>query len=117
MSVLLKRHATPEDIQVQQCTGLDGQGKPTYNAAVSIKGNVLRHVAVTRSNNAVLMQPGDQVDVMATVWVDGEQSRLPAENDRITLADGSVGIVVDFKERRWIQSGIVDHVRVKLREE
>jgi hypothetical protein len=117
VSVLLKRHGKLEVVQLERKTGIDGQGKPAYATAVAISARVKREDAVVQSSTRVLMQPGDQINIIATAWIDEAQRDHPAVHDRLTLADGLKCIVVERKERDNIQGGSLDHVRVKLREE
>lgn len=106
MSVLLRRHATLETVAVQEPTGIDGQGKPSYGAASDVLGRVVHEDTVARGSQ------GEEVKAVATIWISGAQSPLPAENWRVTTS-AMVGIVVERQEGR-VLAGAVDHVRVKL---
>lgn len=115
MSVSLKRHARLETVSVARITGVDGQGKPAYAAAVDVQARVVRKDEVVRSV-VQMLRPGDETKIVATVYVDAEQALLPEANDRLTLADGLVGIVVERKDSKSVTGGL-DHVRVKIREQ
>lgn len=110
MSVTLKRHGTLQTVQVLAYASVDGQGKPTYAASVNISGRVVREDVVVRAAN------GEDIRTVATVWVDGAQSPLPKVDDKLQLADGLVGIVVERVDGRTIQD-VLDNVRVRIREQ
>ncbi len=109
MSVFLKRHATLETMSLEEESGVDGQGMPSYASAVDIDAFVVRSDEVVRTIN------GEEVKVFATAHVDAEQSVLPEFNHRVTLADGTVAIVVMREDVKNLQRGAVDHVELKLR--
>lgn len=111
MTITLKRHAPLEEIQVETLTGVDGQGKPEYDSPVTIDAYVEHEDRVLR------LVGGEEIEVKATVWVDGAQDVLPAHSARLTLENGLVGIVVERVDARTIQSNTVDHVRLFLRKE
>lgn len=109
MSIALRREIGLESIQLAAVGALDAQGKPTYAAAVSLLARV------ERSDSIVRLATGDETKAFATVWVDGQASVLPNTNDKITLADGLVGIVIERKAPRYLRSNVISHVSVKLR--
>jgi hypothetical protein len=118
VSVTLLRHAPLEAITLKARASIDGQGKPSYGADQVLHGRVVRKDEVIRVQNGVQVNSGgDSVDVKATAWLDGAQSPVPRTSDKITLADGLIGIVVSVNIVRKIQDGTVDHVRIKLREQ
>lgn len=110
MSVLLKRHAGVVLCTLEKVGDLDGQGRPAYDSPVLVSGFPIREQTVVRRSN------GDEVQAVASVHCDAEQAVLPAENDRLTLPDGFVGIVVSRGDGRNV-AGALDHVVVHLREE
>lgn len=111
MSITLLRHATLESITLQQASGVDGQGKPTYGAGTTISGVVRRKDDVIRSTT------GQEIIVNATVWLDAAQSPMPTTGDRMTLADGMVGIVMAADKINTLKTGVLDHVKVQLQQE
>ena len=115
MSVLLARHGVPETVQVEVQSGIDGQGKPAYDTAVEIDAFVRREDKVVRTA-IQLMRPGEEVQHMATVWIDAAETPKPSHGDRLTLADGLVGSVAERKDVKTL-AGVLDHVRLKLREQ
>lgn len=111
MSITLKRHGVLQSVSVEAVSGLDGQGKPSYGTAVVIQARVVRE------DSTVAKGDGSEIKTVATLWIDAEQSPFPDQEYRITLADGLIGIVAERVDSRGIQSGDVDHVRIKVREE
>lgn len=110
MSETLKRHSKLETVGVQAQTGYDDQGKPSYGASAVIQARVVRGDTIVRANN------GEDVRTIATIWIDGEASPLPATDAKLTCADGLVGIVVERMDGRSLQADELDHVRVRIRE-
>ena len=109
MSIALRRGTGLETVQIAALGALDGQGRPTYAAAVAVLARVVREDTVVRLTN------GSEVRAFATVWVDGAAALLPNAEDQITLADGLVGVVIERKAPRRLRTDVVDNVRVKLR--
>jgi len=109
MSVILERHATLETVALEIASGVDGQGKPAYAAAVSVDARVVRMADVARTVT------GTEIRTFATVLIPGGQGTFAGENDRVTTADGLVGIVVEREDGRRI-NGTLDYVALKLRE-
>lgn len=109
MSVILERGSQLEDVSLEVLSGLNGQGKPTYQTAVTVRARVVP------GDNVVRNSAGDDVNTIATVWIPASEAVLPRFNDRITTAGGLVGIVVERMERRTVQTGVLDHVRVRIK--
>lgn len=107
---ILARDGGTEVVQVELRAGIDGQGKPGYDSPIDVDARVIIHSEVIRQPS------GSEQRVIATVWIDGAQSTLPTMDDRIATAQGLVGIVVDRLDGRSL-SGVLDHVRLKIREE
>lgn len=110
MSVTLLRHAKLEAVTLNQMTGVDGQGKSTFGANNAINGRVIRRDEVIKDAT------GADVKVNVTAWFDAAQTPLPMVNDKLTFADGLVGIVVKVDKVETLQSGVLDHVKVYVRE-
>ena len=111
MSVLLKRAANLETIELEAHTGQDDQGVPTYESAVEIEGRVVRvDEFVTNPDGSVTRTP-------LMVWVDGDEV-LPDEEDRLTTRS-KIFIVKERVEVRRFRSPALalDHVKLKCREE
>lgn len=117
MSVFLGRHAPLVNLQLEVATSLDGQGKPTYATAVTIHGRSARTDTVSQPPGGIKAALGREEQIVVTVWIPATESVLPRMNDRMTLPDGLVGIVVERSEVRALRSTTLDHVRVKLREQ
>lgn len=109
MSIALRRGVGLETVLVASAGALDGQGRPSYGTGATVLARVVREDTVVRMHN------GDEVRAFATLWFDGAASPLPNADDRITLADGLSGIVVERKAPRRLRSDVVDNVRIKLR--
>ena len=99
-----------ETVQAQAPSGVDGQGKPSYGAQVAFKARVVREEKVARLGD------GSEIVTVATLWEDAGQPVLPVEEWRLTLTGGLVGIVVERNEGRNL-SGVLDHVRMRIRRE
>lgn len=114
MTVTLARHAPLESVSVQRPVAVSksrGQGKPSYGTASVIQARV------DREEDSVRALSGPDIRTFATLWVAGDQTVLPDVDDRLTLSDGTVGIVVAREVQRTIQSNALDHVELKVREE
>jgi hypothetical protein len=108
----LTARAGVQALTLERLAGTDGQGVPSYGSALALDGFPVREHTVVRTAS------GDEIAAVATVWVDaGEAPNLPDEQDRLTLADGFVGIVIKREDGRALGSGALDHVVVALREE
>jgi hypothetical protein len=110
VSVLLSRSATLETFEVEANNGTDDQGRPNYDSPVAIEGRVVREDTV------VMLGTGESVTSVVTVWVNGTETPLPTTDDRLTFADGLVGIVVEYHAGKTLND-VLDHVRVKAREQ
>lgn len=100
-----------ESVQAEATAALDIQGKPGYVAQVTIKARVVRGESVVRKPD------GSETVAIAELWVDVTQPALPLEEWRLTMpSDGLVGIVIERLERRTL-TGVVDHIKLKLRRE
>lgn len=106
------RHAAQEAVTLEamQSGVYDGQGRPSFDSPVSLIAHVERQVDVIR------LVSGEEIRTVATAWFDATQDALPSEDDRVTLADGFVGIVVQRVDGYTIQHHEFDHVMIKLRE-
>jgi hypothetical protein len=108
-SVILDRHLTLETISVEQQSGVDGQGRPAYAAAVEIEARVLRQ------DKVVLMGDGTQQRTQLSVWVPADEDYLPVETDRITYSSEQF-IVAEMKEVKDGKAQAV-HRRLRCRQE
>lgn len=99
-----------ETLTLEQRTGVDGQGKPAYGSPMDVEGRAVRETDVARTGT------GSEVRTIATVWLVGTTTPLPVHEDRITLADGLTGIVVERVDGKTL-GGVLDHIRLMLREE
>lgn len=110
MSVTVERHATLSAVVLNAQTGIDAQGKPTYGANQNLTGRAVR------VDSAVHLPSGQEVTAVATVWFPKTTTPVPALDDKLTLADGLVGIVVEKVQAKGLQSGAEGDIRVKIRE-
>lgn len=111
MSISIQRHGRQVRVQVETLLGVDAQGRPTYNDAVLISARAVWSDVVIKAVN------GSDVQTSLTLWVDGGEAMLPTTDARVTMETGWVGIVVEKVEGRGLQTGALDHVRVRLREQ
>lgn len=111
MTTVLRTGRGMESVLVQAAGGIDGQGKPTYGASVTIKARVVRESVV------VLLGDGSQVKSVATLWIDAGQPVLPKEQDQLALTGGTVLVVVIERMERVTLGGVLDHVRLRCRAE
>jgi hypothetical protein len=109
---ILRSSTRLQAISIQLFASLDGQGKPSYGSAATVYGRVIRKTEVVR------LPSGEEVRLVAAAWIDGNAVRIPNVNDRITLADGLVGIVLDRTDGRSLSNPkVLDHVHIRIREE
>src|SRR3954469_13241290 len=109
MSSTVKRAAV-STISVQAAASLDGQGRPSYGAATSLKARVVREI------NSVRNPSGEQIGTAVTCYIPaGQSASMPNNDDQVTCPDGFVGIVVERKDENTI-AGVSDHTRIRLRE-
>jgi len=109
MTVTLSRRVQLETVEIEVYAGRDGQGMASYDSAVEIEARVVREDAV------VMISGGTEVKTVLTLWVPGDQSPLPGDQDRITY-ESEAYVVVDRKEGKTLK-GVIDHVRAQCREE
>lgn len=101
--------AAVDSITVQKLTAVDGQGKPSYAAAVTVKGRA------ARDEQLVKKPDGSTVRIIAEAWIQGDQSILPSQGDRVGAA-GLTGIVETRYDGKTL-AGDLDHIRVQIRKE
>lgn len=115
------RRLPKETLQLERFLSLDAQGMPSYASPVDFQANVLEYDAAgTLRGGAefVVMRDGSQVKVPLTLYVQGDEANVPAEEDRITR--GSAYFIA--AERKPV-SGLrytaaqPDHYRVRCRVE
>lgn len=111
MQSLSSAHSGLEDVVIERPAALDGQGLPSYDSPVVVKMFVLREQSVVRQAN------GDELQAIASLWCGADQPMLPQEQDRVTTADGLVGIVIARQDGKALQTGALDMVAVQIREE
>jgi hypothetical protein len=109
MSKTLDR-AVKETVLLSPDGGVDDDGRPVYGTAIAIQGRVVRGDEVVRLAN------GSEIKTFVTIWIPGTEDPLPTTDDRIVLESGLAGIVVERTEGKTL-SGVLDHVRIKAREE
>lgn len=107
----LWRVADRETVSVEAYSGLDAQGKPSYNTEVEIEAHV------RRSDSFVITSDGSEVKTPVTLYVEGDEAYLPDERDRVTV-DSETFIAMERKTRRRIITGrsTLDHIRLRCRE-
>lgn len=108
MTVTLTKAAV-DSVSVQKLSGVDGQGKPNYAAAVVVLGRVVR------DESLVTKPDGSTVRLIAEVWIQADQPLLPSQGDRVG-AGGLTGIVEMRYDGKNL-SGVLDHIRVQVRKE
>jgi len=111
---VIKRVAKQEvEIEVYQGITSGGDGSVAYDSPQTIEGRFVEMTEVARSAD------GEEVRTTLSGWVDGIESPLPAENDRITFpVSGRTYKVIEADTRRELDAGAaVDHVKVKCIEE
>lgn len=110
MAVALRRN-TLQEVEVELRAGVDAQGKPTYDSPAVVNARVVREDAIVRQPN------GGDVQTNVTMWIEGDEVPLPEAQSRVTTATGWIGIVVERLDRNKLQTGVLDHIRIRLREE
>lgn len=104
MSFLLERQMKLQEIALEPFLSLDAQGKPTYGEAQTLQARCAWESALVRRPD------GSRTPVDLLVWVPGSSQLTPVIQDRLVV-DGIRVIVVDQKQTRSLQSGVVDHTR------
>ena len=99
-----------EDVSYAAYDSMDGQGKPTYGTAVTIKARVIE------VESFVLSSDGTKIPTQLTLYVPPGQDAVPARKGTITLADARVFNVKEVTSPRKIggaRSSNPDHYRLK----
>lgn len=107
MSVALSRHVGLESLEVAPKAGIDGQGLVQYGSPYEVFGRVVREDEIIKT------AAGTEVRAVASVWIGADQVQLPDHEDKVTLADGLVGIVVSRDEGRSLR-GQLNHVQIRI---
>lgn len=109
MSVILSRHLTLEEIQLEPFVSVDGQGLPAYSSPVDVDARAIRRT------DFIQMTDGSRIQTELTVWVPGTAATLPSEKDRITF-EGTTYIVAQIKDVK-ARDATLEHRRARCRRE
>jgi hypothetical protein len=108
-------------LQYEVQTGVDGQGKPSYDSAVDLDANVVEYDAAQfgRGEQYVIADDGSRVETPLTLYVRGDSSVVPATKARVTLADDRRFIVMEVKPVAGLMRLHTepDHYRVRCKVE
>lgn len=121
MSVMLKRRLALETVAVEPFTGVDGQGAPSYGSSVNFEARVEeRRMGDPRGGGTayVIGPDGTEVHAPLTLYVPGDESNVPSEQDRLTVS-GSTYIVMERTPIRGLRAarGEPDHFRLRCSDE
>ena len=108
-SVTLARHLTLETMQVEEMTGLDGQGKPSYNTPVDVDARI------TREDKLSMRADGSYVKTNLTAWVPADAAIIPDEQYRVTYA--SIAFIVEMVKDVKNRNAELVHRRLRCRRE
>lgn len=110
-----------ETLELERYISMDGQGAPSYDTTVDIEANVVEYDAGATGKGAafVTTRDGSQVHTPLTLYMRGDATVVPNEQDRITLADGRAFIVAEKKPVSGLRKRRTepDHYRLRLRTE
>lgn len=110
-----------ETLELERFDSMDGQGAPSYDTAIDIEANVVEYDASATGKGAsfVTVPDGSQVHTPLTLYMRGDATVVPSEQDRITLSDGRAFIVVEKKPVSGLRKRRTepDHYRLRLRVE
>lgn len=117
------RRLQKETWELERLTGLDGQGMPSYASPVEFDANVVDYdmVGQKRGQAFVVMSDGSEVLVRKTLYVEGDESDIPDEGDRVGPPgeDEDRFIVAERSALRGLRRprDENDHVRLRVRDE
>lgn len=105
------RKLPKETLSLEAFSGIDGQGKPSYDTAVSFEANVLW------SDEFITTSDGSEVRVPLTLYVEGDETNVPAEQDHVEV-DGVTFTVLERTEPRglWSARSTPGHYRLRCRQ-
>lgn len=104
------RRLQKEEVRLERFVELDGQGLPSYSAAVTILANVVR------TDEFVIASDGSHIRTPLTLYVAGDERPLPNEQDRVTVGDETfIGVERTAPRGLTKSQDAVDHVRLKCR--
>lgn len=104
-----------ETVSIEPFDELDGQGAPSYDASQDIEALVKDDQTGRDDQGLVVDADGSEVRITLVLWVPGDESPLPNEQDRITRG-GSKFIVLATRDVQRF-NGTTDHVKAMLRDE
>jgi len=110
-----------EPMQLERVTDVDQGGVTLYDSPVGFEANAVEYDVVARSRGSEFVEArdGTRYRVVATLYVQGDQTEVPELEDRVTRQDGRKMIVTDKK----IVSGLLytssepDFIRLGMRNE
>jgi len=110
-------HLPTETLTLEAFDGMDGQGVTDYGSPVEFAANVMEQAA-GRGFEFLTLPDGSQVRTPFTLYVRGDESNAPREQDRVVI-DSRNYIVVERTAPRGLAYGRdeVDHYRLRVREE
>lgn len=112
----IARRAKKETVSVEPFSSLDGQGSPSYNASQDIDVFVIEDQTGRGDHGLVVSAEGSEIRVSLVLWVPGDESPLPGEQDRITRS-GDTFIVEATRVAKNLRSASIDHVKAMCRDE
>lgn len=108
-SIVLARHLKLETVQVEEPTGIDAQGKPTYDSPVDIEARLVREDKMT------MKADGSYVQTNLTAWVPADETVLPDTRYRLTYS--SETFIVEHKKDVKNRNAVLVHRRIRCRKE
>jgi hypothetical protein len=115
------RRLPKETLELEPFLTLDAQGMPSHGSPVEFEANVLEYDAAVGMKGAefIIVRDGSRVETPLTLYVQGDATDVPAEQDRVIRGSGSKFIVAEKKT----VSGLLytaaqpDHYRLRCRVE
>lgn len=107
-----------ETLELEPFAGLDGQGLPSYSSPVEFDANVIERNMPSPGREFVVDTDGSRIDTPVTLYVEGDETNVPDEQDRVTI-DSEPYIVVERLTYRGLgmTRSQLDHIKLRLREE
>lgn len=111
------RRLTKETVQWEIFTGLDGAGSPSYDTATDLTAHVVEYDG-SRGHEYLIDAAGTQVRIPVVLFVEGDVTPVPDEQDRITIDSATYTVFQKFTVHGLTYTrASPDHYKFALRAE
>ena len=114
----ITRDLPKETMSFEPFIGIDGDGQESYDTPLSFEANRMEYDAATKeAEQFVVLPDGSRVRTPVTLYVQGDETNVPAQEDRVTLPDSRTMIVAERKTVAglYFTPAEPDHYRLRLR--